>query len=179
MDRGLSPTMKSTTLYCVPAQPLQCLPTKTAAAPLGVSQRRAFSSSFLSFQHVTANGFLLGDGGLAFCSVKKEGKQRHFLEIRAASKPSKAPPKPATRTAIVASIVVPLLLAGAAVLAGKLLLRRIKAEAREEAEELERRFNPRRLLTDGRSRQDESTEKSEPAESIIVVGTRNRPKREE
>ena len=48
-----------------------------------------------------------------------------------------------------------------------------------QAEEWEKRFNPQRLLPDGKRNDEDDTEEPEPADNVAVVGTRNRPKREE
>jgi biopolymer transport protein ExbB/TolQ len=51
-----------------------------------------------------------------------------------------------------------------------------------QAEEWEKRFNPQRLLPEGKRSDgdDDATEEIEGAEEkVITVGTRNRPKREE
>lgn len=103
----------------------------------------------------------------------------HTFQTRAAAKREKPPPKPANTTTILAAIFVPLLLAASAVFGGFLLLRKLRREAMEEALEMERRFNPARLLTDGSEKNRTTTTETEPKESVTVVETRNRPKREE
>ena len=59
-------------------------------------------------------------------------KKHFFLEISAIAKKQKPPIKPASRNAIIASIVVPLLLAGGAAITGKFLLRKLEKESLEE-----------------------------------------------
>ena len=62
----------------------------------------------------------------------QHAKKHFFLEINAIAKKQKPPLKPASRNAIIASIVVPLLLAGGAAITGKVLLRKLEAESLAE-----------------------------------------------
>ena len=59
-------------------------------------------------------------------------KKHFFLEINAIAKKQKPPLKPASRNAIIASIVVPLLLAGGAAITGRVLLRKLESESLAE-----------------------------------------------
>ncbi|KAI5055475.1 hypothetical protein GOP47_0028996 [Adiantum capillus-veneris] len=132
---------------------------------------------------ISAIGFLQGYGMVTLHpSLQLDRYKRPpSLYIRAAAKGKKPPPKPASRTVILGAIFLPLGMAGSAVLAGRILLKRIKKEAMEEAEELERRFNPSRLLPDGKTDEERQLERESlgNTESANMPSIRNRPKREE
>lgn len=151
----------------------------SATARVDFLQRRVFSWHSSHFQAISATGFLRGHGIPASRPAFRLERNKRVHLVHAASKGPKPPPKPASRNAIIASIVVPILLAGSAFGAGKIMLARIVKEAMEEAEELERKIDPRRLLTDGKSEEERKKEKDDAAVSASVPSTRNRPKREE
>ncbi|KAH7285565.1 hypothetical protein KP509_33G034100 [Ceratopteris richardii] len=143
----------------------------------------ATSIPCLKLHSACANGFFRGDGSPILQPHTIHPGRRSFcpLQINAASKGTKPPPKPASRGTIIGAIIVPLLMAGSAVLTGKALLRRLSKEAMEDVEEWERRFNSSRLLTDGKTDEERKleAESSARAETPDVSNTRSRPKRTE
>ena len=85
--------------------------------------------------HLLLSGRKLPSSSSSLDSPGRENqyaKKHFFLEINAIAKKQKPPLKPASRNAIIASIVVPLLLAGGAAITGRVLLRKLESESLAE-----------------------------------------------
>ncbi|MCO5596269.1 hypothetical protein L7F22_050329 [Adiantum nelumboides] len=142
---------------------------------------RAFVLLKSHFRPISAIGYLHGDGIMAFHSSLQLDKYKRppSLHIQAAAK--KPPPKPASRGVIIGAILLPIAMAGSAVITGRIMLARIKKEAMEEAEEWDRKFNPSRLLPDGKTEEERKLERERIASTgnADLPSTRSRPKRED